>query len=209
MIITSVLELQEKIDEDLAWRKRELGHFDTLLLSIKDEHRLSTLLRSGYSTIYSHWEGFVKRSGSFFLNFIINRKIPLDKISLNLVSTLVHKKLQPILNTNKPSAIKQITDIYLNLQEYNSTELQCVALQTESNLKSGPFKEIVWILGFDYAPFEINENFIDLQLVYKRNKIAHGERISISLSDFEDARNKVFDMLEIFRDTILDSALDY
>ena len=207
MNIKTVLELQEKLDEELAWRKRELTHFDYLLLTVNDEHKVSTLLRSGYSTLYSHWEGFVKRSGSFFLNFITNQDISLDKISYCLITALIHKRLQPIIRTNKPSAINKITDIYFNLQHLNTTELQCIELQTESNLKSTPFKEIVWTLGFDYTPFEIDEQFIDTTLVDKRNKIAHGERLTISQQDFEQAKSKVIAMLEIFKDKIIESAL--
>ncbi len=81
------------------------------------------------------------------------------------------------------------------------------AINTESNLSSKVFKEIIWCLGVDYSFYETKEKFIDSKLLGRRNHIAHGQNMDINISEYSEMRETVIDMMTNFKTQIENCAI--
>ena len=62
MKIKNIEELEDRIDGELAWRKKELISIKNDIRSSenKDISERSRLIRSGIAMLYAHWEGAIK-----------------------------------------------------------------------------------------------------------------------------------------------------
>lgn len=73
------------------------------------------------------------------------------------------------------------------------------AIRAEGNLKSDKFDDIVTRLRLDAEPFELHYNWLDSELLRRRNNIAHGA-IGYADPDFgQSALETVGDLLTRFR----------
>jgi HEPN superfamily RiboL-PSP-like protein len=79
-------------------------------------------------------------------------------------------------------------------------------VRTESNLSSTVLRDIVDRLGLDYQPYELRKQLIDKRMVERRNHVAHGEYLEVSLSDFETLHAEVTMMLRVFTADVLNHA---
>lgn len=67
-------ELQQCIDDDLIWRRRELFNIRAAIEDAQgNAPKQAALLRAGVALLYAHWEGFVKRCGTHYLEFVSNQ----------------------------------------------------------------------------------------------------------------------------------------
>lgn len=66
-------KLQKRLDKDFTWRKKEL----TIARSNIDGSTGETLnfnLKVATTTLYSHWEGFIKTSSISYLDYLNKKK---------------------------------------------------------------------------------------------------------------------------------------
>ena len=67
MKIKSKDQFLDHIQEERAWRRKELTNITLMLQGARAAHS-HTLVRSGILLLYSHWEGYVKKvCEAFFL----------------------------------------------------------------------------------------------------------------------------------------------
>src|SRR5690606_4913035 len=74
MKLRTASSAQDKIDEEFAWRLKEIADLK-LQTSLSLGDRRKTIIRSGVPLLYAHWEGFVKASAQHFINFVSNQSI--------------------------------------------------------------------------------------------------------------------------------------
>ena len=67
MKLRTVENLIDFLNEDIAWRKKELSSLKNNILQANVKLRL-TAIRAGVVLLYAHWEGFIKRSAEAYLN---------------------------------------------------------------------------------------------------------------------------------------------
>jgi len=79
-------------------------------------------------------------------------------------------------------------------------------VDTKSNLSSKVLQDILAALGLDQAQFETRIKFIDSSLVSPRNHIAHGEALSLSLSEYLELHDSVLALIETFRNEVENSS---
>ncbi len=60
-------------------------------------------------------------------------------------------------------------------------------------------------LGLDPSAFETKRMLMDYSLLAARNKIAHGEYISIDRGDYESLHYDVISMIETMKNIIMDA----
>ena len=61
--------LYDKLDQDFAWRRKELTFLNKNIKNAK-AHNLQTNLRCGVVLLYAHWEGFIKNAAENYLKFV-------------------------------------------------------------------------------------------------------------------------------------------
>src|SRR5690554_1084686 len=72
-------QLEDFLDDDLNWRKREI----TELLFIAKEKNSEVIFKSLILLLYSHWEGYIKKSSKLYFKYIVEKKIVLRNLSPN------------------------------------------------------------------------------------------------------------------------------
>ena len=73
MRLRTVLELQEYLDHELAWRVKEIDYTKTAVHRASGNAQ-SAVARAGLALLYAHWEGFVKGASEALLNFVLYRR---------------------------------------------------------------------------------------------------------------------------------------
>jgi hypothetical protein len=91
-------------------------------------------------------------------------------------------------------------------------EARCVfpyknAVRTEANLSSAVLVEILRTLGFDVAQYEPKYHLIDHKLLERRNHIAHGVALDVSVDDYIELQEEVLSLMNTFRNQVENSAL--
>lgn len=200
--------LSDSLAEDLSWRKKELSDLRFLISqSSASTDRKRVLSRSGITLLYAHWEGFVKKASTHYLEFVRMQRLKNKELSSNFVAMMVCQQFCNNVLSKKSSQYEGITNFFLQNQDERATFTHKEVIDTESNLKSKVLKEIIWTLGLDYSFFEPLEKLIDAVLLGKRNAIAHGEQEPISQKDYLDLHTKVVEMMENFRTEIENAAV--
>lgn len=209
MSILSIDDLQQKVDADLIWRKKELSNIRLVILENENNLQMQpTFLRAGVAVLYAHWEGFIKKTGSYYLEFVSNQRKKSSELTDNFIGIKIKSLLKEAAKSNKVSSMNDITVYFLTkLNNRLRIPLKGV-IDTQSNLSSSVLKEIIYILGLDNTPFEKEEEkeTIDNKLVNRRNHIAHGETLEISMNDYFKLHTDVMILIEEFRNQVQNAA---
>jgi len=207
MAIRTLEHLTDKVAEDYVWRIREISELKALVdLADISDIRKKVLCRSGVALIYAHWEGFVKKTGTNFLEFVSMQREPVGKLKNNFVTLMLRKRIDSASQSKKYSAFDELTEFLLQSQDKQSNIPYKKVVDTESNLSSTVLKEVAWCLGIDYSFFAAKEKLIDTRLVGKRNHVAHGRDENVDKDDFFELANEVIGLMNIFRNLIENSA---
>jgi len=206
MSIRTEEDLIDKIAEERIWRVKEISQMKNLITtpSITSEKK-SVLYRSFLALLYAHWEGFVKKTGTYYLEFISNQRIPLKELQNNFVTLCLKGKIDIATKSKKYSTFDHLTDILIDKADNALNLPYKKVVNTESNLSSSVLKEICWCLGVDYTFFESKEKFIDSHLLARRNHIAHGEELKVDENDIIEIIDEVLILLDILRSEIENS----
>ncbi|MTJ55459.1 hypothetical protein FJR38_23660 [Anabaena sp. UHCC 0253] len=206
MKVRSIDELEEIIAQDFSWRRKELTNLKNLCLSSKNQIK-NTLLKSGVVILYSHWEGFVKKSSIAFCEYINGKGIPYNQLICNFHVCAIleyfqgqypHKNFKAALSLVDGSGIQLSNKCSINSEKY---------IDTKSNLNSEVLKEITMKIGIDYSLYETKENLIDQRFLGFRNAVSHGEYRDIEESDFLELFGEITTLIEIYKNQILNSAI--
>jgi hypothetical protein len=208
MSVRTVEQLNDYLSGELAWRKKELADIRTLAeaATLKDTRR-NALLRCGVTMLYAHWEGFVKAAGCAYLEHVAMQRLRYSELSPNFVAVGIRQLLHNASTSKKPRDHNALVDFFLSRMSERSALPYKNIIDTESNLSSIVFRDIIEKLGLDYSSYATKEKFIDEELLNSRNTIAHGTFLQTTLSSFIDMVTQVFDMMELFRNQIENSAI--
>ncbi|MGK4118233.1 MAE_28990/MAE_18760 family HEPN-like nuclease [Lysinibacillus capsici] len=211
MKIQTLEKLEDKIDADFAWRKKEL---ETISIELKSAGDLKkkTLIRSGVTLLYAHWEGFIRNISNYYIIYICCKRVPIGHLENNFKIFKYTTDINNIKNSNKKSyQIEFINKLYSNEDETffikYKDEKGKRFINTNSNLNYELFSQIIEILGLqnNYLTYE---NFIDFTLLSYRNEIAHGEFDRNDSYDFEDIYAKVIFIMEDYKSQIIEAATE-
>ncbi len=203
MTIRNLEALNDKLSEDLAWRKKELSELKTLIESKSfSPGRHNALLRSGATILYAHWEGFIKTASTSYLEFVAMQRLRYEELSSNFIALAMKTKLNQAAETNKATIFTEVTEFLMTkLPERSSVPYKDV-IQTGSNLSSSILREIICLLGLDYSGYETKRVVIDEKLLLTRNNIAHGEYLLLDSEAYLELHSQVIEMMELFRNQI-------
>ena len=165
--------MQDKIDEESAWRKHEIINLQGVVHRNANVKKIMPILKSLVLVSYSHWEGFVKSSSSYYLSFLKTKSLPANQLSIRLLSSLYFWNDQKNPK-NARAYISQYEDLLNGNQRDVSYYIEDMC-STESNLNFEVLSKIMFSIGLDNAPFLQEKPFIDERLLKFRNKFAHGD----------------------------------
>jgi hypothetical protein len=204
MKVRTINELQDKLDNEIQWRKKELVDYKFIIERNKNSTRLTPLVRGGIALSYAHWEGFIKMASSFFINYISIKKIPLDQMQLNFLALSYMKRI------NKGNGIEECINLMSDILDNPQKPCKIFdkdIIETKSNLKYYVLKDILTSLGLEKSHFSSKENFIDKKLVEPRNDIAHGTYRDVAYEDFQIVHDNVIPLMEYYKTLIENSSI--
>lgn len=206
MKLRTIENLVDFLDEEMAWRKKELS-------SLKDDVEKTniklraTAIRSGIVMLYAHWEGFIKKSAEGYLNFIFYQRHSIKDLAINFVALCLRQKINEFQQSNKSYLHNQLIEYLFYNQHERAIFNYSNTIITGANLNSNRLFELMAALGMDFTPYETKANLIDEQLLKYRNEIAHGKYLGINDRDYLTLHNEVTKMIEYFKTDIVNAVI--
>lgn len=207
MKIRTLEDLNQRLTDDLIWRKKEIAALQGLIETKSfNNTKNNALLRSGVTLLYAHWEGYIKTAATSYLEFVARKKLTYDELAINFVAIAMKTKLNEASETNKATIFTEVANFMLTQTKERSSIIYEDVISTASNLSSSILREIVCILNLDYSFYETKEVIIDEKLLRRRNAIAHGEYLSLDLEEYQQLQDEMLVMMENLRTQIENSA---
>lgn len=163
--------LESELTDDLAWRKSEINRLFQIaeMPSAGENERVHTaILKSLTLLVYSHWEGYIKRSALAYLEFIVRQEIVLNNLTPNFHVISLKKSIKKVANAHPPNGKNTInigevlrhlveveeikTKIFFIKTNFNNPEKQKdnSVIDTGSNLNKETYAKILEIIGVVY-----------------------------------------------------------
>jgi hypothetical protein len=202
--IRTITQLQDALDAEMGWRILEISAFK--VATKVDGGNRKAFLRAGVALVYAHWEGFIKASSEFYLNFVDNQgHIYRDLKSCFAVFGL-KGKLAVLTESRKARSNIEAFDFVLDEMDKPARMKMSAAIDTESNLTSQVFSNIAASLNIAVTPYETKFNLIDERLVRRRNKVAHGDYLDLDPDDFRSLADEILQMMRHYKTDLENAA---
>jgi len=207
-MIRTAENLSDRLSQDLAWRKRELGEILHLIRrAVGSPVKQRALSRCGVAVLYAHFEGFVRNGGRRYLELVCMKRLRNEELSDRMMALMVRNRLASVVDSRKASSFQGVVGFLRHEGQSRSRLPYKTSLDTESNLSSRVLKEITWCLDFDYSPYETKQKLIDNKLLERRNHIAHGEFIDVDADEYEQLHTEVVQLMDLFKNQAENAAV--
>ena len=197
-------ELNDRLDKEIAWRKRELSEIG-LIAQRSGGLLQETLIRGGICLLYAHWEGFVGYASRRYVEYVATRRLKYDELKTSFRVVGLQSKIMRSFQQFNVQSIRDLFEVVLD-DESRFDRGSDLDIDTRSNLDSKVFRDLLYLVGVDGSGYATKHKFIDQKLVGNRNRIAHGERVSMSSEDYHDLHHTVIELMEQFREDISNAA---
>jgi MAE_28990/MAE_18760-like HEPN len=202
--IRTLSHLQDELDAEMVWRIKEISDFK---IAAKDKASTSrTFIRAGVALVYAHWEGFIKAASESYLNFVENQGHNYRDLKTCFAVFGLKSKLALLDASRKAKPNIEALDFVIGELDKPARMGMSSAINTDSNLTSQVFVNIATSLDISIAPYETKFKLIDESLVERRNKVAHGEFIDLSLDDFLTLSDDVLQLMRWYKTDIENAA---
>lgn len=206
MKIRTLEDLNQEIDRDLAWRRKEISVFSQQVTKSSGS-AVDVFVRAGVALVYAHWEGFIKHCAQCYVSFVGVRRLSTSELATPFVGQALQKAFAKMGNTSRAADINGIVESIFRTPDQHCPVPWKDKVNTRSNLSSEVLEDIVSSLGLDYSQFESRAHVVDEQLLGQRNKIAHGQYLDVDREHFLELKNKVIALMEQFRTQIENAAV--
>ncbi len=213
-------ELNEALDSENSWRKKELSDIKNKINSIADVGDSNFLIRGGITLTYAHWEGGIRQNLIKYIEFLNKHleKTESKHIKEEWIIDLVFGEIVKTLGHNtKIKRLKAINKFKERMVENKEIQISTL-VNTKSNLDFKIFKNLSENFNIFIEPeVEIEEKSIQ-KLVRDRNSVAHGENKFMIRDEKDLEKNKellveiiekIIFLLEMFKISILNEAQNF
>ncbi len=196
--------LSDIFDVDLIWRRKELSDIKAAIKTA-DPPAKPVLLRAIIAMSYAHWEGYVRTCANRYFEHLTLRKKPFAEFERQIYVNSLLGRLDALhqARVGLEARCKLINDI-LDGTGGRFSYLSPDLIDTRSNLNTDVIKDICLICGVDSNHFERNRTFLDVQVLKRRNAIAHGQQEFIQTDEIDDLVAKILSLMGAFR-TLLEN----
>lgn len=194
-------EFQEYIDKEMGWRIKEI-HLTKDAIRAAAGNTQTALLRAGVAILYAHWEGFVKRSSMALLNFVVCRRLTYRELKPCFVAHGIANQLEILARSKKHDMRSAVVRFVMSELSQSAVFDEKSVLRRHGNLTSETFKSLAAATAIDVSRYETRFNWIDRELVAKRNNIAHGAHLEIDADKFPTMVEETLLLLRWFKNDI-------
>lgn len=209
MKVRTIDQLLDRISSERVWRIREIAALRSQCFSKSVSVDAQRAVRRAFLPIaYAHWEGFVKKSSHYYLEFVSMQRLKLSELNWPFVSLYLVKEHQADLLSSGSFALEGVCQTIANRSEDRVRLHYKDVISTKSNLNSDVLRHICRSLGLNYSDFQPKELFIDAGLLAKRNHIAHGEAQDIDGDELDSVKEEVIWLIDCFRNKVENAAIN-
>ncbi len=203
MRISTVDQFLDKVSAERIWRIREISLLRSQCFAQDLSEPVAKAMRRSFIPIaYAHWEGFVKKTANYYLEFVAMQGLRLCDLNSSFMSLYLWKECASSLSRGKASSLVDVCDVLLARGTHRVRIHYKDVISTNSNLDSKTLLDICSTLGLSFEIFKTKTLFIDAVLVGKRNQIAHGESQDIGKADLENIKIEVIALIDRFRNEV-------
>jgi len=207
--IRTLSHLHDAMSEDFAWRRKELHALKSMVVANENSHSRDIWIRAAIALLYAHWEGFIRRIGGCYLEYVARQGLANDKLKSNFLAISVSRMVREASASGKISTCLDLVEFFRTGGGSRSTLPWKLGVNTKANLKSDVFQEIVVQLGLDYSRFSTKEKLLDEKLLRNRNQIAHGQYLIVQYAEYIDLHDEVLAMMQDFYNQVDNSAFTH
>jgi uncharacterized protein Usg len=170
-------DLDYQLDNELSWRKKEITSLNSIALNINaqtddasEKVLYKTVMKTLFLLLYSHWEGFIKKTSKIYLKYINEDKIVASELTKNFAALMLKKTIN--ICSEKESMLSLSISHYLDFVEQHEGKLRKKFkvdvkldqdfddgfIQTFSNLNFKNYKNIINSLNLPLHNFYYNDN---------------------------------------------------
>lgn len=195
-------DLSTIFDTDLIWRRKELSDMKAAIKNA-DQYSKPVLLRAIIAMSYAHWEGYVRTCANRYFEHLTLRKKPFTDYERQIYVNSILGRLDALHQgrVSLKSRCNLVNDI-LDGTNGRFAYLNPDLIDTQSNLNTNVIQDICLICGVDSSDFEQNRTFLDIQLLKRRNAIAHGQQEFIHADEIDDLVANVLALMGFFRNLL-------
>lgn len=204
--IRTLLELQDAMSQEFAWRKKELHSLRMLVIANEKHYTRDLHIRSAVTLLYAHWEGFIKQISRYYLEFVGRRRLKNDELSPNFLAMALASMVRKAASSDRIQPCLDIVQFFNSDMSSRSRLEWEYGVNTKGNLRSDVFREVVATLGLDYSRFATKEKLIDEKLVHVRNNVAHGRFIALGFQEYLDLHGEMIGVMQDFYNQVDNSA---
>ncbi|MGE8143132.1 MAE_28990/MAE_18760 family HEPN-like nuclease [Novosphingobium sp. NPDC080210] len=205
MKIRTLSEFQDALDKEMAWRVKEIADLNSAVTTAPSATQ-NTMIRAGIALTYAHWEGFIKNSSEHYLAFISGKRVPLEDLKDSFVAISIRAQIEKAVESQRFDQNIKVVDILRNQMRERFNFTLSSSIDTQSNLSSSVFKNIVGYLDLKPDFYEPKFNFIDESLLKRRNKVAHGEYLDVDKKQWKNISREVLNLLRAYKTDLENSA---
>jgi hypothetical protein len=169
--------------------------------------RERVVIRAAVALLYAHWEGFVKKSSTYYLEYVASHRLRYEELAPNFVALALRSRFSQLSASRKLSGANDLAAFFCTSLGSRSNVPYKNVVDTKSNLSSTVLLDILAALGLDDAQFLTRLKFIDGNLVDPRNHIAHGEGLVLPIPEYLKLHDDVMVLIETYRNLIENAAL--
>lgn len=186
------------LGDEFSWRHKELLDMRLITRSSNVVNQ-KVLIRAGVPLAYAHWEGFVKAGSELLLNFVSHQNLQNDQLADPYFAHSVKSQISMVLDSSRSIAVVEAACFVRDAHGKKAEIRHKNYVDTASNLSSEVFQQIAGSLGIELGPYRHLYPYIDETIVNSRNKIAHGEFMQLSVSDFHALVDRVADLMRMYK----------
>jgi len=197
--------LSARLQDDKTWRIRELSE---LVRACQDASsiRREALLRASVPLLYAHWEGYFVLAANNYLTFVTEKRLQISDLKDEFWALTVRKRYRPNQIASERTFSRFLLDIRKDtIETFKKGKYD--RINGQSNLNSEVLSFCCSTLGLSASPFETYLDFIDKNLIDKRNFVAHGSSLRFDVEGVSEYRDKVVDLLRIVQTEIENASI--
>lgn len=212
-------DFEDSLQRDLAWRKMEISQLFMILNKAESKEIVG---KSIILLLYAHWEGYIKKSSKYYLKYVSEKNIALEKLTRNFEAIMLKKYAHECIEADSLNLAKEFAFMDAQKKLLKRTfhvridadnEFDEDLINTQHNLSSKVLKNIIQIVGIEYNDaIKARNQYLDSNLVKHRNAIGHGaildegsgsEASPVEFSRIVRLRDFVLSMLDYYSEVLI------